>query len=120
MMGIVIKTSSTMLIDNQSVVMNTQLPSSTIKKKWLSIAYHRIREAIAAGIIRVAHIRSTANIADVLTKPLGPADYWRLLTEVLYGRQSQDRGTKGELQESTRSKPSGPTRSNGSASSHWI
>ncbi len=55
-----------------------------------------MREAVAAGIIKVGYIKSTENLADILTKPIGPADYWRLLTEVLYGR---DRAIEGELQE---------------------
>jgi hypothetical protein len=99
MLGIDIDSPAILLIDNQSVVANTTLPSSTIKKKHNSIAYHRMREAVAAGIIKVGFIKSTTNLADILTKPIGPADYWRLLTEPLYGR---DRAIEGELQGITR------------------
>ena len=92
-----------MLVDNQAVVINTSLPSSTIKKKHNSITYHRVREAVAAGIVKVAHIRSTMNVADILTKPLGPMDYWTLTHDVLFGRKLSDQhGTKGELQEIVR------------------
>jgi hypothetical protein len=96
MLGIEVNKPSILLIDNQSVVSNTTLPSSTLKKKHNSIAYHRMREAVAAGIIKVGFIRSSTNIADILTKPLGPADYWTHLSEVLYGRE---RGAEGELQD---------------------
>ena len=41
-------------------------------------------------------------MADVLTKPIGPASYWRLLSVPLYGR---DRATKGELTEVTATTP---------------
>lgn len=95
MMGIRVKGPSILLIDNASVVANTTLPSSTLKKKHNSIAYHRMREAVAAGIIKVGFIPSKTNTADILTKPIGPAEYWNLLSEVMYGR---DRGIKGELQ----------------------
>ena len=39
-----------------SVVINMQFPSSNLKKKHNAVAYHRCREAVAAGIIRVGHI----------------------------------------------------------------
>ena len=57
--------------------MNTTKPESTLKKKHNVIAYHRVREAQAAGVIRIAKEDSETNLADVLTKSLpGP----RLLT----------------------------------------
>ena len=85
MMGIKVEGPSILMIDNQSVVANTTLPSSSLKKKHNSIAYHRMREAVAAGIIKVGFIRSATNLADILTKPIGPSDYWNLLSEVFYG-----------------------------------
>jgi hypothetical protein len=35
-----------------------------LEKKLNAIAYHRVREAIAAGIIRVAKVKSEVNLAD--------------------------------------------------------
>jgi hypothetical protein len=43
-----------MLGDNMSVVLNTTVPSSVLKKKYNVIAYHRVREAITARIMRIA------------------------------------------------------------------
>jgi Reverse transcriptase (RNA-dependent DNA polymerase) len=43
-----------MLGDNMSVVLNTSVPSSVLKKKHNSIAYRRVREAIAAKILSFA------------------------------------------------------------------
>jgi hypothetical protein len=101
MMGIDTGAPSTLLIDNQSVVTNTSLPSSSLKKKHNAIAYHRVREAVAAGIVRVGHVRSWVNIADILTKPLGTTEYWNLLGELFYGRNGQEPGAQGELQKNT-------------------
>ena len=70
MLGVEIDGSILMLGDNKSVVINTTIPSSTLKKKNCAIAYHRVREAVAARIIRFCHIDSVNNVADVLTKPL--------------------------------------------------
>jgi hypothetical protein len=58
-----------MLDDNISVVLNTPVSSSVLKKKHNAIAYHRVREAIAARIMRFAYIKSEENVSDVLTKP---------------------------------------------------
>jgi hypothetical protein len=44
-----------MLGDNMPVVLNTTVPSSVLKKKHNAIAYHRVREAIAARIMRFLH-----------------------------------------------------------------
>jgi hypothetical protein len=59
-----------MLGDNMSVVLNTSVPSSVLKKKHNAIEYHRVREAIAARIMRFAYIKSEENVSDVLIKPL--------------------------------------------------
>ena len=45
--------SSQALCDNKGVVLNTTLPSSTLKKKHNAIAYHRVREAVAAKIAKI-------------------------------------------------------------------
>jgi hypothetical protein len=55
-----------MLGDNISVVMNPTAPSSVLKKKHNAIGYHRVREAIAARIMRFAYINSEENFSDVL------------------------------------------------------
>ena len=84
MLGANIEDSTIMYGDNMSVVLNTTVPSSQLKKKHNAIAYHRIREAIAARIIQFAHIPSTSNIADLLTKPLPVDTFERLITPVLF------------------------------------
>jgi hypothetical protein len=52
------------------VVLDTTVPSSVLKKKHNAIAYHRVREAIAARIMRFAYMKSEENVSDVLKKPL--------------------------------------------------
>jgi hypothetical protein len=43
-----------MLGDNMSLILNTTVPSSVLKKEHNAIAYHRVREGIAARIMRFA------------------------------------------------------------------
>jgi hypothetical protein len=61
---------TSILCDNQSVVTNASRPESTLSKKHNSIVYHRVCEAHAAYTLRVGHVRSEENYADMLTKCL--------------------------------------------------
>ena len=84
MLGVSLNGPALMLGDNMSVVLNTTVPSSVIKKKHLGISYHRVREAIAAKILRFAHVRSEANLADILTKPLANLSFHALVKHILF------------------------------------
>jgi hypothetical protein len=96
MLGVPIDGPALMLGDNASVIASTSIPSSPLRKKHNAVAYHRVREAIAAGIIKFAKIGSKENISDCLTKPLGPDDFLRLVKRVLF-RTPTDRVTGFEL-----------------------
>jgi len=71
-LGLPVEHRSDLIGDNLSVVVNTTLPSSKIKKKYLACSIMRVREAVAAGFVWFGHICSELNIADIATKPLGP------------------------------------------------
>ena len=73
MMGIPIDGPANVFCDNDSVVKSSSTPESTLKKKHLSICYHKCRESQASGAVRVAWEQGTTNLADLLTKILpGP------------------------------------------------
>jgi hypothetical protein len=57
-LGVALDGPALMLGDSMSVVLNTTVPSSVLKKKHNAIAYHRVREAIAERIMRFAYIKS--------------------------------------------------------------
>jgi hypothetical protein len=86
MLGVPISGSSLLLGDNMSVVLNTTIPGSPLKKKHLGCAYNRVREAIAAGIVDYAHVESKSNIADILTKPLPNQQFRELADKYLFRR----------------------------------
>ena len=69
-----------------AVVLNTTIPSSALKKKHQACNYHKVRESIAAGFIKFAHIRSEENLADILTKPLAHLQFHHLTSECLFRR----------------------------------
>ena len=84
MIGVPLEGPALLLGDNMSVVLNTTVPSSVLKKKHCAIGYHRVREAIAAKILRFAHIPSETNIADVLTKPLVGETFYSIIKSLFF------------------------------------
>ena len=68
MMGVPLDGHAHVKADNLSMVTNSSMPESTLKKKSNSIAYHYVRERAAAGVIQVSYEPTTSNIADMLTK----------------------------------------------------
>ena len=74
MMGIPCEGPAYIEGDNQSVLANTTIPDSALKKKCQSIAYHMIREGVARDEWRTAYIKSSLNEADLLTKQLPSGD----------------------------------------------
>ena len=70
MFGVPIAGPTKVFCDNESVVKSTSIPESRLKKKHNSIAYHRIREAVAAGNLLIYYEHSESNLADLLTKVL--------------------------------------------------
>lgn len=69
---------SLLLGDNLGVVQNATLFTSALKKKHNAISFHRVREAVAAGIISYAHIDTALNLADIFTKPLDSVSFIKL------------------------------------------
>ena len=70
MMGIPCSLPTFVYGDNKSVLCNTTIPDSTLKKKSNSIAYHFVREGCARDEWRTTYINTHFNPADLLTKPL--------------------------------------------------
>ncbi len=83
-LGVDLEGPALMLGDNMSVVLNTSVPSSVLKKKHNAIAYHRVREAIAAKVLRFAYLRSEENASDILTKPLCNEKFHYLVKKWLF------------------------------------
>jgi hypothetical protein len=70
MMGIPCEGPAYIEGDNQSVLANTTIPDSTLKKKNQSIFYHYIREGVARDKWRTTYVNTHDNEADLLTKLL--------------------------------------------------
>ena len=65
-LGLHVKPTSELICDNLSVVVNTILPFSNNKNKYISCQIMHVQEAISAGFSYFGHIRSKVNISDRL------------------------------------------------------
>jgi hypothetical protein len=68
MMGVALSGPTFVYGDNMSVVHNTQMPESILKKKSNSICYHAVRESAAMGESIIGHVPSLDNPACICTK----------------------------------------------------
>ena len=94
MLGVPVTDASVMIGDNQSQITSCTIPSSNLKKRHNAIAYHRIREAVAARIIKLKWVKSEYNLADAMTKPLKGDLHYRLWRPHIF----QPLREKGEYQ----------------------
>ena len=84
MFGIPIDGPADVYCDNQGIVKNASIPESTLTKKHNAINYHAVREAAAAGILRVGKEDGTTNLADLLTKVLTGKKRWTLCWNLMW------------------------------------
>ena len=75
---------SLVLGDNKSVMINTTVSSSVLKKKHCTLSYHKIREMIACNILNFTHIDSSQNYSDILTKALPQMKFRSLVKPLLF------------------------------------
>ena len=68
--GVQIEGPTNVFCDNESVYKNVYTPESVLKKKHQSIYYHRCREAVASGTVRLAKESTASNLSDLFTELL--------------------------------------------------
>ena len=99
-LGVPVKEKTYMFGDNQSVITSSTIPQSALNKRHNALSYHRVREAIAAGIMRFVHIMGSMNPADVLSKHCGYPQLMPLVRPILFWQGDPitcNDGTSGEL-----------------------
>ena len=84
MFGVSIEGPTNVFCDNEAVTKNCSIPESMLRKKHHSINYHRNREAVAAGTIRIAYESTKTNLADVFTKILAAITRNALFDKFMY------------------------------------
>ena len=84
MMGIPCEGPTYVYGDNQSVLKNSSIPDSMLKKKSNSIAYNFVREGVAMKEWLLDYVNTKENLADFLTKPLPSEQRIELVRRVMH------------------------------------
>ena len=82
-MGIKVSKPTTIYADNKSVCINATNPASSLNKKAVALAYHFVRQHQAGKVVKIFHIDTNDNYADLLTKPLNSRVFRTLLFEFM-------------------------------------
>ena len=84
MFGIDIMENETKIFsNNNSKVINTSGPESTLKKKHYSINFNYIREAVATGVALIHMVSTGSNLADLFTKLLSKDKRKNIVQKIL-------------------------------------
>ena len=83
-LGVPIRSKCYMFGDNESVVNSASMPHAKLHKRHVYLAFHRVREAIAAGILTYRYLPGKDNPADILSKHWGYQQVWSLLQPLLF------------------------------------
>jgi hypothetical protein len=83
-LGVPIEGRAYMFGDNQSVITSSTIPHSNLSKRHNALAYHRVREAIAASILWFFFIDGKNNPADILSKHCGYPQLWPHMQPLLF------------------------------------
>ena len=82
-LGAPIGAKSFLFGDNRSVVTSATLPHSTLTKRDNMLAFHRVREAIAAKFIAFYWIQSAYNLSDMLSKQWDHPTVYPMILQLL-------------------------------------
>ncbi len=100
-MGVPIAGPTYVYGNNMSVIHKTQRQESTLKKKYLSICYHAVREAVAMGEILTSHVWTENIFSDFMTKMPYGQKRRHLVGSVLFDIFDDHSNKKSILAEST-------------------
>lgn len=60
------------------------IPSYLLRKRHNIISFHRVREAVVANIVKLYHLPSEENPADIMTKHRSSDTWFRLMKPFLF------------------------------------
>ena len=85
-LGVPIRDKCYMFGDNKAVVDSSVQPHSRLHKRHTMLSFHRVREAIASGMVAFTHMGGKYNPADIVSKHWGYSDVWETLRCLLFWR----------------------------------
>jgi Reverse transcriptase (RNA-dependent DNA polymerase) len=83
-LGVPVRSTSYMFGDNKSVVDSSTQVHAKLHKRHTMLSFHRVREAIASGMVNFIFINGDINPADILSKHWGYSQIWTQLKALLF------------------------------------
>ena len=83
-LGVNVRPKSFMFGDNDSVVNSANMPHGKLHKRHTMLSFHRVRQAIAAGVVNFLWMEGSSNPADILSKHWGYQSVWPQLKPLLF------------------------------------
>jgi hypothetical protein len=83
-LGVHVRDKAYMFGDNESMVVSCKFPHSKLHKRHNALSFHRVREAIASGMVSIHHIPGSMNPADILSKHWSYTKVWPMLRPLLF------------------------------------
>ena len=83
-LGLNVKQKLYLFGDNSAVITNGTISHSQLQKRHNTLAYHRVREAIADKVMALYHIPGGINPADILSKHWGYQQIWPALRAIMF------------------------------------
>lgn len=69
-----------MMEDNQGCIALAHNPVHHSRSKHIDLRAHFIREKVSQGVVDLRYVPTDRQLADILTKPLGPVKFAQLRT----------------------------------------
>ena len=82
--GVPVQGKAVLYGDNQSMITSSTLPHSKLSKRHNALAYHQVREAVAAKILGFYKIDGNKNVADILSKHWSHPQVYPMLQPLLF------------------------------------
>ena len=83
-LGIPVHNISYVFGDNETMIQSSSFPYARLHKRHNILSYHYVRSLIARGFIALHHIKSSNNLADVLTKHWSHSSVYNLLRPIFH------------------------------------
>ena len=83
-LGVPVRGKSYVFGDNKSMIDSAATPHAKLHKRHTALSWHRVREAVAAGVAAIYHVPGTKNPADILSKHWAHGKVWNVLQPLLF------------------------------------